>query len=350
VPGLFESSQDAVKAYVAYFNSTSDICGRKLKLVTYDSRTDAGTDQQNYAKGCDETFAMVGSMSAFDSGGAATAQGCGLPDLRSAAVTKDRNACSTCFPAMSVNTGEWENAPGEFVKANYPDAAAHAGLVYLNAGAAAENGPAEASAMTKQGLHFDVVQAVDVAEFNYAPYAQALKDKGVKVVFFVGASQQSARLAQAFQQVGYKPDLYLRDPTDYLPSFVETGGSAVDGTVVFLNFTPFEEASSNKEMQLYVSWLQQVSPGADPSFFGVFSWSAARLFVEKSIALGGTLSRATLVDALRKTDNWTANGMTAPQHVGSKRTGDCWRFIQLSDGAWSPVGGTKYTCAGTTQG
>ena len=217
VPGLFESSQDAVKAYVAYFNSSSDICGRKLKLVTYDSRTDAGADQQNYAKGCDETFAMVGSMSAFDSGGAATAQSCGLPDVRSAAVTRDRNACSTCFPAQSVNTGEWENAPGEFIKKNYPDAAAHAGLFYLNAGAAAENGPVEAAAMTKQGLHFDVVQGIDVAEFNYAPYAQSLKDKGVKVVFFVGASQQSARLAQAMEQVGYKPDIYLRDPTDYLP-------------------------------------------------------------------------------------------------------------------------------------
>ena len=97
--GSSSPSQDAVKAYVAYFNSTSDICGRKLKLVTYDSRTDAGADQQNYAKGCDETFAMVGSMSAFDSGGAATAQGCGLPDVRSAAVTRDRNACNTCFPA-----------------------------------------------------------------------------------------------------------------------------------------------------------------------------------------------------------------------------------------------------------
>ena len=71
VPGLFSSSQDAVKAYVAYFNSTSDICGRKLKLATYDTRTDAGADQQAYAKGCDEVFAMVGSMGAFDSGGAA---------------------------------------------------------------------------------------------------------------------------------------------------------------------------------------------------------------------------------------------------------------------------------------
>jgi ABC-type branched-subunit amino acid transport system substrate-binding protein len=350
VPGLFESSQDAVKAYVAYFNSTSDICGRKLTLVTYDSRTDAGADQQNYAKGCDEVFAMVGSMSAFDSGGAATAQSCGLPDIRSAAVTKDRNACSTCFPAQSVNTGEWENAPGEFIKKNYPDAAAHMGLFYVNAGAAAENGPVEVNAMTKQGLHFDVVQGIDVSEFNYAPYAQQLKDKGVKAVLWVGPYQYSVRLAQAFQQVGYKPDLYLRDPTDYIPDFVSSGGSAVDGTVVFLNFVPFEEAGSNDEMQLYLSWLQQVSPGADPSFFGVFSWSAARLFAEKAAALGGSLSRSTLVDALKKTDSWTANGMTAPQHVGSKRTGDCWRFIQLEGGAWKPVGGTKYLCAGTTSG
>ena len=53
------------------------------------------------------------------------------------------------------------------------------------------------------------------------------------------------------EQIGYKPDLYLRDPTDYNPDFVETGGDAVDGTVVFLNFVPFEEANTNKEMGLY---------------------------------------------------------------------------------------------------
>ena len=223
-------------------------------------------------------------------------------------------------------------------------------MIYANAGAAAENGPLEASAMTKQGLHFDVVQAIDVAEFNYAPYAQQLKDKGVKVVFYTGPYQFSVRLAQAMQQIGYKPDLYLRDPTDYIPEYVESGADAVDGTVVFLNFVPFEEASSNKEMALYLGWLDQVSPGAVPSFFGVFAWSAARLFVEQSLKLGGQLSRATLVDSLKKVDNWTANDLTAPQHVGSKKTGDCWRFIQLNGGAWAPVGGTKYTCAGTTQG
>ena len=139
----------------------------------------------------------------------------------------------------------------------------------------------------------------------------------------------------------------MRDPTDYHPDYVESGGDAVDGTVVFTNFTPFEEASQNKETALYLSWLQQVRPGADPTFFGVFAWSAARLFVEKSHRArrraqpGGADRRRS-----RRPTKWTGNGIHAPQNVGTKHTGDCWRFIQLNDGKWSAVGGTKYQCAG----
>ena len=97
-----------------------------------------------------------------------------------------------------------------------------------------------------------------------------------------------------------------------------------------------------------MSWLQQVSPGAEPTFFGLFSWSAARAFVEQSVKLGGKLSRPTLIDALRKVDNWTANGLHAPQHVGTKKTSECWRFMQLTGGKWVPVGDTKYQCSGNT--
>ena len=348
VPGLFESSQDAVKAYVAYFNSASDICGRKLKLNLYDSRTDAAADQQAYAKACDEVFAMVGSMSAFDSGGAATAQGCGVPDIRSAAVTNERNACSTCFGAQSAQTGEFENAVPDFVKKYYPDSADNAGFLYINAGASAQNAQVQYKAMEKRGLQFDYVQGIDISEFNYAPYVQQLKDKGVEVVFWIGAYQQSVRLRQAMQQQDYQPKLYLRDPTDYHPDFVETGGDAVEGTVVFMNFVPFEEASTNKELQLYLSWLQQVKPGATPTFFGLFSWSAARLFVERSIALGGKLDRPGLINAIKGVNDWTANGMHSPQTVGSKHISECWRFVKLTGGKWVPEGGTKYSCTGIT--
>ncbi|WP_395690883.1 ABC transporter substrate-binding protein [Nocardioides sp.] len=348
VPGLFEASQDAVRAYVAYFNATSDICGRKLELKTYDSRTDAAADQQAYTQACDDTFAMVGSMSAFDSGGASTAQGCGLPDLRSAAVTADRQACTTCFGAQSTIADEFQNAVPDFVKKNHPDAAAHAAMLYINAGAAAENGKTQVAAMTKRGMHFDYVQGIDISEFNYAPYVQQMKDKGVQYVQMIGATAQFVRLAQAMQQQGFHPEVFMLDPTAYTRDFVQSGGTAVEGTTLFINFTPFEEASSNKELQLYLSWLQQVKPGAEPSFFGLFSWSAARLFVQRATALGGGLSRQSLVADLSKVDDWTANGLHSPQHVGPKHTGECWRFISLQHGRWVPVGGTKYSCSGTS--
>lgn len=349
VPGLFEASQDAVRAYVAYFNATSDICGRKLELQAYDSRTDAAADQQAYTKGCEETFAMIGSMSAFDSGGASTAEGCGLPDIRSASVTFDRQACSTCYGAQSTVATEFQNAVPDYVKRNHPDAAKNAAMLYIDAGAAAENAQTQVDAMENRGMSFGYVQGIDISEFNYSPYVQQMKDKGIEYVQMIGATAQFVRLAQAMQQQGFEPEVFMLDPTAYTKDFVESGGEAVEGTTLFVNFTPFEEASSNKELQLYVSWLQQVKPGAEPSFFGLFSWSAARLFVERATALGGRLSRSALLADVAKVDDWTANGMHSPQHVGPRRTGECWRFIQLQKGRWVPVGGTKYSCSGTTR-
>jgi ABC-type branched-subunit amino acid transport system substrate-binding protein len=349
VPGLFESAQQAVKAYVAYFNATSDICGRKLELLELDSRTDAGADQQAYARACESAFAAVGSMSAFDSGGAADADRCGLPDLRSANVSKERQACDSCFGVQSANPSTFQNAVPDHIIKNYPKAADNAAYVWINAGVGPLNAQNQARAMERRGMRFVYKRSIDVSEFNYAPYVQQMKDKGVEYVQFLGAYQQAVRLAQAMQQQGFKPDAFVLDPTGYDSRYVESGGSAVEGTKIFINIAMFEEARSNREMALYQSWLQQVKPGATPTFFGVFSWSAARLFVEQAIALGGRLSRETLVDSVRRVDNWTSNGLHSPQHTGSKETGDCWRWIRLQQGRWVSEGPSRYTCSGVTK-
>ncbi|WP_148613557.1 ABC transporter substrate-binding protein [Nocardioides rubriscoriae] len=352
VPGLFEASRDATAAFVAYFNAANPegICGRRLVLRTYDSRTDAAADQQAYAAACGEVFAMVGSMSAFNSGGAKTAEECGLPDIRSANVTPERNDCATCFGAQSTRTGEVANATADFILEQYGDTAKRSAFLYVNAGAAAANAPRQAKAFEKRGLDFEVVRGIETSEFNYTPYVQELKDEDIKTVFFTGATSMSVRLRQTMQQQGYEPVVYMREPTDYNRTYVETGGSAVDGTVIYTNFTPFEEAGRNPELSLYLSYLEQVRPGAEPGFFGVFSWSAARLFVEKATALGGRLTRASLVSALRATTSWTANGLHSPQRPGPHRTGECFRFLRLDGRTWRPFGGTAYRCDGTSFG
>jgi ABC-type branched-subunit amino acid transport system substrate-binding protein len=349
VPGLFRAAQDAVRAYAAYFNASADICGRKLEVLPLDTRTDAGADQQAYETACSEAFAAVGSMGAFDSGGAATAQHCGLPDLRSGIVTHARLDCTTCFATQSANPGQFPNAIPDYFLHRYADAARHAAYLWINAGPAGENASTQIAALRKRGVDVVYTASIDVSEFNYAPYVQEMRDHGVRWVEFLGADAQAVRLAQAMRQQGLAPDVFLLDATGYDESFVEGGGPDVDGASVFVNFTPFEERSSNPELALYLQWLQQVRPGAQPTYTGLFAWSAARLFTEQAIALGGRLTRATLVDRLAHVDGWTDHGLHAPQHVGSKDVGGCWRFLRLEDGTWRPEGGTSYRCAGVTR-
>jgi ABC-type branched-subunit amino acid transport system substrate-binding protein len=344
VPGLFTAAQQATSAYVAYFNATSSICGRKLELVKYDSRTDAGADQQGYQKICENSFAAVGSMSAFDSGGAATAQGCGLPDIRTAAVTYARNDCTTCFGVQPTGKGQYQNQVYDYWVKSNKAATQKAAFLYLNAGAAAENAKTQIAVGKQRGMNWVYTSPIDVAEFNYGPYVQQMKSKGVQFVQFLGAYQQSARLAQAMQSAGFKPQVLMYDPSVYEPGFLKQGGTAVEGAKFFVNFTPLNE--SQPELNLYKKWLGQVAPGAQPTFFGLFAWSAAKLFVEKSIALGGKLTPAALVNSIRGVNGWTAGGMHAPMSVGSKHPPVCVRWMTVKNGNFVPYGATKYTCGG----
>ncbi len=285
-------------------------------------------------------------MSAFDAGGAAAAQACGLPDVRAIAVADARNACSTCFSAQATDAHAFQNAVPDYFVDHYPDAARHAAMIYVNEAASVQNARTMQAVGEQRGMTFVYSSPFDVAEFNYGPYVQRMKDKGVRMVQFVGSGDQAARFARAMQAAAFHPDVYLLDPTAYDPMFVRSGGSAVEGTFVFIDFTPLEEASRNAELRLYDQWLQQVSPGAVPTYFGLFAWSATRLFVEQAAALGGRLTRATLVDRLRQVHAWTDDGLHAPQDVGGKRNSNCWRFLQLHHGRWTPAGGTSYLCHG----
>ncbi|HVK27231.1 MAG TPA: ABC transporter substrate-binding protein [Nocardioides sp.] len=344
VPGIFESAQQATAAYIKYFNATGGICGRKLELVNLDSRADAGADQQAYVKACDNAFAAVGSMSAFDSGGAGTANACGLPDLRAVTVNPERQACRSCFAAYAIRTNLIPDSAAKWFAQKYPSAVKNAAVMYVNAGAAPVNAKSMAAGYEK-GAGWDVkyLQGIDVAEFNYAPYVQQMKDKGIKAVAYQGPYQFAVKLKQAMQQQGFKPDFYLQDPTIYDRRYLDQAGSLAEGDFIYAANDLFEN-KGNAEVQLYLSYLQQVKPGAIPNYYGLYAWSATRLFVEKAIALGGKLNRASLVQAVRSTTNWTGNGAHTPMNLGSAQTPPCLKVAQYKGGKWQQVSPGAYMC------
>lgn len=344
IPGIFESAQQAVKAYVAFFNASSDICGRKLDLVTYDTRTDAGGDQEAATRGCEDAFAMVGSISAFDNGGAATAQKCGIPDMRVASVTPQRGGSPSSFGAQSNATNLHPAAVGNWFKKNQPKTVNGVAMLYSNASAAIVNSKSREEGFKKQGFKVVYSQQVASSEFNYGPYVLEMKEKGVELVHFVGAYPQAIRIAQAMEQQGFEPSAFVLQPAAYDRGFVEGGGEAVDGTYIYNDAGLFEQPTP--ELSLYLQWLEQVAPGATPTYFGQYAWSAARIFTEQAVKLGGKLNRETLVEAFRGVNNYTANGMHAPQNPGAKKSAECVAMLQVQGDKFVRVSPGRYMCEG----
>ena len=103
--------------------------------------------------------------------------------------------------------------------------------------------------------------------------------------------------------------------------------------------------ASNPELQAYEKWLQVVAPGSAPTYFGMYAWSAAALFVQLANQVGPNLTRAAMLQAVAGVHGYSCNGLCSPQDVGGKHTSPCALFIQLQGGTWkrlSPASG--WTC------
>jgi ABC-type branched-subunit amino acid transport system substrate-binding protein len=347
VPGLFKDVQQAVQAYVAYFNAAQTICGRKLAYLPLDSRIDSVGDQSAAKQACGKAFALIGSMAAFDSGGASAVQSCGIPDLRTASLTPARLQSDVTFAANSVATNLIPSVVPDYFREKYPDATQRAAFLYLNSGSSLSSAENEIAAWKKRGFKFVYTQGIDVLDADYTPYALQLKKKQVKYVQFIGNYASAAKLASAMRFQNFKPEIYLLDAAGYDFKYERFGQQAVEGTRIFINSALFEEGSSNQEMRRYMGWLAKTDPDSYPTYFGMFAWAAARLFTEQAIQLGGKLDRATLLTSLQGVNNWTGHGLFAPQNVGERKTGGCSAIIRLQNGKWvreAPVAKQQYMC------
>ena len=346
VPGLFQTAQDGAKAFIAYFNGTNQtVCGRRLVMDTYDSQTSDNGDHDAATAACGKDFALVGSISAYDAGGAAVVAGCGIPDLRSAAVTGARQAVANTFGAESTSEKYYSSTTPDYFKSKYGDTVTqHAAFLYINVGVGIEQEKYTSAAWRADGYKYDYEAGIDISDFNYAPFVQTMKSKGIQLVQFIGAEQQAATLVKAMKSQGFKPTAVVLQANTYDAVFPASAGDAAIGAYTYIPGNLFTEAGSNKEVQLYIQWLARVAPNAQPSFFGEFAWSAMRLFVEQAQKIGPDLTRKKMITALQGVKDWTANGLHAPQAVGAKTTGVCESVIQWNGSAWVRITPAPWTC------
>lgn len=344
VADTFKAAHDGMNAYVAYFNSSSSICGRKLKLQTYDSGLTATGSNDSSKSACAQAFALVGSFSAFDSGGADVTARCGQPDIRASAVESARQRARTTVQVSPIDTRHIFLQPWVWAKQKFPTKIKKAAYVYLNAGASGTISNAIIKGTTRKlGYNWRKTIVVDIAGVpNWNAYANQLKAAGIEFVQ-TNLADYTSKLRAAFNQANYHPT-FVADASFYGPRYLANGGAKImNGAYSFSQTALLEEASKVPELALAVQWIQRT--GGDPSnITAMQAWAAGYLFTHKAAELGGKLNRASLLAALRTVHSFNGNRIITPTNPGSGTTAPCVTVVQVQGNRFVRITPYPYTC------
>jgi ABC-type branched-subunit amino acid transport system substrate-binding protein len=346
-PGLFQSAHQAARAAAAYINSQGGICGRQLDPMLIDSKTDSGGNRAAMLDACQKAFAVVGSMSAFDDGSAAPGESCMIPDMSAIVVNARKYQTKNTFPISPAAAGTISTTAPKYIAKTFPNDVKKAAMLWLNQAVTKNNAAQRMKAYETVGFKWIYSTEVQVLEANYTRFVQEMRNRGVQYVNMVSDFQSVIRLQKSMRQQNYVPKVRDWDSVAYDPDYL-TEREVVEGSLVFINTAMLEESANNAEMKLYLDWLQRASPGAKPDYFGIYAWSAYRLFQKLATQIGPDLTRPKLLAALKATSEWGATGLHAPHKIGAKQLSTCNLYLDVKGGRFvrrSPASG--FDCSGT---
>ena len=335
VPGLFQGAVIGSQAAVAYQNSKGGLFGRKFKLEVRDDQFDTGQNRNQTIDLINKAFAFVGSFSLYDSAAVDQIGKSGIPDV-TYSLSADRRALANNFsiepsPRSGAPTGAFQ-----YFKKKFPGAITNVGTIFSDISKGShEDYKAAAESV---GWKYAYERGVQATETDFTADVVRMRQAGVKAVFLVAVDVKTvARLAKAMAQQNFEPEFFLVNGPAYDPSLVSLAGDAVEGLFSAQPYSLFggEDAGVIPEVKLFNEWVQKIKPGYKPDLFAAFAWSSGRLLFQAMEAAGAKAKRADVIAALKKIDDFSANGLLSPAGPASKRPPECFLLAQLKGGKWS---------------
>jgi hypothetical protein len=331
-PGLDEEFNDLADAFTAWCDAHGGVQGYKLKNDNLDAKI---TEYQNrIIEACDKDFALVGGGGALDSA-QKPRLACGLPDFPAYVVTDEAVNSDLHVTAVPNGGGTWASGDFRWIAQHFPGTTQHVASLYGDYATTQTVDARNKEVMASLG--WKVVNSQSYAilgESNWTPFAQAMKDKGVQGVVWVGEPQNLAKFLQAAQTINFHPQWVRADANGYDTKYTSTGGTTVDGTYIRSIFWPLERASENPATQQYLDMMKQYKPGGKIALLGEQGLSAWLLFVtslNKCID-AGTLTRDCVYSTAKKVTSWTGGGLHAKDDPASEKFSDCYTIIQTKGG------------------
>ncbi len=357
-PGLFQGNHDALAAFAKYVNANGGIACRDLEVKLWDTKLNPDESKNGLIDACANALALVGNNALFnpdvspmtgckDKAGAVT----GLPDIAALANDINEQCGKTTYLIQAVpeqcTTLSGERDLGAFLgftkyllKQNNNDL--H-GLFMVpgDLPTTVQSATYQIKAQADAGVKWDAVLKVSGRDEQaaYTPRVQQVKAANSNFVY--NGSNDRAMVAmrkEADAQGLNSVKVWACSLACYTRNFLATGGANVEGTYVWMQFLPFEEADSNKALKSYVDAV-----GANKvDSFGAQAWQAAMLFkhvVDKIVDTDGVngITRAKVLETLKTTDDFTADGWMGTEGKDLRGIGSCMVVLQVKSGKFVRV-------------
>ncbi|NED61529.1 ABC transporter substrate-binding protein, partial [Streptomyces sp. SID10244] len=168
------------------------------------------------------------------------------------------------------------------------------------------------------------------------PYAQSIKNKGVKGLIFYGQYTQLAKLESVLSGMNYKLDWIDPNNNAYSQQFLDllgTSAGAQNNLVDLSGVLPLE--SNEPAMTQLKELFKKYAPGATLTAPAVRAFSSWLLFAKSASSCGDNLTRSCLMDAATKESAWTGGGLQAAQDLApGAAPSPCFNVEKATDNGW----------------
>jgi ABC-type branched-subunit amino acid transport system substrate-binding protein len=334
IPGAGQTGIDGTRAYLEHINSQGGVCGRHLRLITGDDRTDSGQNRSEARRLSGQAFGLVGGASIVDAGTAEAVAGTDVPVIQVAVADNALASPNIFSPSPLDPTNQDGGSIPHWRHFNRTLGLQRVGIVVVSLASARSRAAVYVKDIENAGLEVAGVHEVGLAETNFVSVAQQLVNEGADGFIGLLDPVGSARLAKAVKQVGWHPLVAHYGAQNYGRPFVELAGEAAEGAVVPLAFDIFEDADTNPAVARFMEWFARTAPGHTPDFYGAMGWASADMMVEALRAAGPAPTRKAVLAHLRALTSFDAHGFLAPCNPAGKVTSPYFMVAVVRNGQW----------------
>jgi ABC-type branched-subunit amino acid transport system substrate-binding protein len=131
-------------------------------------------------------------------------------------------------------------------------------------------------------------------------------------------------------------------PIAYASDFVERLGSAaqaegIQGHSLYSMFFTDSEARNIPEVALFQKWMKATHPDAALELYAMYSWAAAKLFVQELKAIGPRVTRKAFLDHIRTITAFDGDGLVNRSNLSTHTASNCYILWQIHNGVYERI-------------